>query len=467
MASSSAPVDLAPWQQLAQAVQEQLQQQNQQQAQQIGEMHQQMLAMQREIQSLRLDPAVAPQRGSAAANAMVAEPVRSHNELLRAAKRPDCFRGEHGVHALNWLQEMDIFMENCEPAPSESQKIALAKSFLRDEALRWWCAREKDAQRALVSGDATLMSLSPVISTWAAFQSAVKDYFCPRGSSDEARNELHRLRQHQFRSLEAYADRFETVSRRIEVAVGQSIEEELIATFKAGLANGLVRLSLTSTKPRTLFQAIQQAQQAESDLRVSGAAGGQADGSRFRRGHDDRFRRPDNPCIAHFRSGVSSLSHTGHSHFGRPSSGSAPMDLSVIADADVETVTSRSDSDGDPSGHMRADHSAWASENDSSSSSPLDVNTRASSEFDSEQTAVSASTDQLNVAQVRKTVATRRCDSCGQFTLPPSASASECWKCGQPGHLRRDCPKATREGVAHRDSRSERHGSVVGKSRHF
>ena len=91
------------------------------------------------------------------------------------------------MYALNWLQEMDIFLENCESPPSESQKITLAKSFLRDEALRWWCAREKNVQRALASGDASLVALTPAINTWNDFQKAVSEYFCPRGASDEAR----------------------------------------------------------------------------------------------------------------------------------------------------------------------------------------------------------------------------------------------------------------------------------------
>ena len=167
-------------------------------------------------------------------------------------------------------------------------KITLAKSFLRDEALRWWGARENNVQRALASGDASLVALTPAINTWNDFQKAVLEYFCPRGASDEARNELHRLRQNQFRSLEAYADCFEAVSRRIEVSVGQSIEEELIATFKAGLMDGLIRLSLTNTRPRTLFQAIQPADQAESDLRVSGARANPGRQNYWRRSFDAR-----------------------------------------------------------------------------------------------------------------------------------------------------------------------------------
>ena len=194
--ASSASFDAAAWQQMSQAVQEQLQQQHRQQTQQIAELHQQLLAMQQEVNVLRQNPAaVADVHPAASASLGAAEHARSRNELMRVAKKPESFRGEHGTWALNWLQEMDIFLQNCEPPPSDSQKIALAKSFLREEALRWWCAREKDVQRAAASADAGLMLLTPAITTWDAFQCAVTDYFCPRGASDEARNELHRLRQ--------------------------------------------------------------------------------------------------------------------------------------------------------------------------------------------------------------------------------------------------------------------------------
>jgi hypothetical protein len=336
------PAGVVAWQQqMSQALSEQLrqqQQQNQQQTQQIGELHHQLIAMQQEVNALRQLPAAAAALPAASAPVGAAEHSRSRNELMRAAKKPESFRGEHGTYALNWLQEMDMFLQNCEPPPSDSQKITLAKSFLRDEALRWWCAREKDVQRAVASADAGLMLLTPAIHTWDAFQCAVKDYFCPRGASDEARNELHRLRQTQFRNLSAYADRFETVSRRIEVPVGQSIEEELIATFKAGLMDGLIRLSLTNTRPRTLFQAIQQAHQAESDLRVAGAhaASGRFDASRRAYGSPANTHRQDRSCSRDSsRSYSSQFGHGGNAHAPRwshsrlhdASGGAVPMDL--------------------------------------------------------------------------------------------------------------------------------------------
>ena len=449
MASSPPPGNMAALQQLAHAVQEQLQQQNQQQAQQIGEMHQQLLAMQQEIHSLHANPAAALPRADVAAS----DRSRGHGELLRAAKRPECFRGEHGMYALNWLQEMDIFLENCESPPSESQKITLAKSFLRDEALRWWCAREKNVQRALASGDASLVALTPAINTWNDFQKEVSEYFCPRGASDEARNELHRLRQNQFRSLEAYADRFEAISRRIEVPVGQSIEEELIATFKAGLMDGLIRLSLTNARPRTLFQAIQQAHQAESDLRVSGARTSLGRQDYSRRSFDARapMHRFSGNHLGRFRaSGETSFNHPPHGHPNRMSGASVPMDLSAMADFEERVNNSDCDSDQSRSGE-RGHRDSRLSDDDVRSPSPVgSIPDQSPLNSPDSADATGHSSCQLNAAQMRQTSVSSRCQQCGQQTQrrPQVSRSSDCWNCGQAGHLRRDCPKPPRNTKA-------------------
>jgi hypothetical protein len=466
--ASPSPLNVAAWQQqLSQAMQEQLQQ-NRQQTQQIAELHHQLLTMQQEVNSLRLNP-VAAASAPHPASQPAAEPARSHNELMRVAKKPDIFRGEHGMHALNWLQELDMFLQNCEPPPSDSQKITLAKSFLRDEALRWWCAREKDVQRAVASGDPNLLQLTPAITTWDAFQCVVKDYFCPRGASDEARNELHGLRQSQFRNLAAYADRFETVSRRIEVPMGQSIEAELIATFKAGLLDGLIRLSLTSTQPRTLFQAIQQAHQAESDLRVAGAhaTSGRSDSSRrsykspqnahrYGRGQfgDSRRFGGSSHGPSSYSSGADRVHAHNWSHSHRASGGAVPMDLSAMA-AGTQNYSSGSDRESEDD---RGEPSRFERQASPMSAGPPaeDASPQSASESAEEFTCASC---ELNAAQGQRISKASRCSKCGQhMQRPPRAPAGECWNCGQPGHLSRDCPKPRRQTEATSGSRRDGSG---------
>ena len=198
--------------------------------------------------------------------------------LSKLLSKPSHFHGEHGNRVYDWLSELDITFDNIGNA-TEHQKITFARQCLRDEALRWWMAREQEVvhsrQRILLAqlggheSERNDTHQTKEITSWSEFKQVFVDYFCPRGASEAARNQLHSLRQNQFRDLASYCDRFETVARRITTTPGHDITEELIATFKVGLSDGRIRLHLTTGHPSSLFEATRQAMQAESDLRVS------------------------------------------------------------------------------------------------------------------------------------------------------------------------------------------------------
>ena len=404
---------------------------------------QQITTLQQELHRLQGPAAAAALSAGSSSESARAPRDDSHFGLNRLLSKPSVFHGEHGNRVLDWINEFDILFENCDPHMPEARKITFAKQFLRDEALRWWISREQDVQRASASSEASQLLLTPAIATWNQFKVVLRDYFSPRGASEAARNELHRLKQQQFRSLAAYADRFEATSRRIEVPPGHSIDEELVATFKAGLSDGQIRLFLTNKQPKTLFQASQLALQAESDLRVSNFHSGAGRFGAPERGSSGPHGpyRFDRGYSAPLRTVASSGSRIGFppGHFhpsgqsqSDRSSGSAPMDLSTLA---MVSQSQASDSDSEIT---RRDSETEDSE------FALESNQRA---MENEESFDEEFGNASNVSA--QTQEEQACQHCGCNVLRMQRGQRRpnntgCWNCGQVGHLSRDCPKPHR-----------------------
>ena len=428
----------------------------------------QIASLQRELHQLHAPATAAAASVSSSSESASVHRDDSHFGLNRLLSKPSVFHGEHGNRVLDWINEFDILFENCDPHMPEARKITFAKQFLRDEALRWWMAREQDVHRAsAASGPVPIPLDTSAVDTWSQFKAVLRDYFSPRGASEAARNELHRLRQQQFRSLAAYADSFEAISRRIEVPPGHSIDEELVATFKAGLSDGQIRLFLTNKQPRSLYQATQFALQAESDLRVSGFHSGTGRFGSAGRGPNafasHRYDRGYYGAPKFFpRSGFASDRpfHAPSQLSSERPSHSTPMDLSLLSAA---PESRDSESDSEVARHDPEGDEAPASEPESNG------------EF--EEMSV-APPDSCNVVQA-ESVEELACQRCGchvlrvqQNRLRPSKSG--CWNCGQAGHLSRDCPKPHRQRspvpAAQRPSSETLRGrapEATSKPRHF
>ena len=388
----------------------------QQQQQQIQALQQQV----QQVQHIASASAAAAASSSASAKVHRGDESDHHFGLNRLLSKPSQFNGEHGDLVYDWINEMDMLFENCDASVSEPRKVVFAKQQLRGEALRWWVNLEHEANRPRASG-ANDQDAPKHITTWAEFKAALLEYFSPRGASEEARSQLHELRQYKFRDLAAYIEAFEKTARRIEVPPGHSIDEELVGDFKHGLSDGYVRLFLTSNHPKTLLQATRLALQAESDLKVSGMHSMPRGRSLTlyrgdNRRSSDRFfgsRPSSNFQSAWNRSRFSSAPPSRVTQ--ERSSGPTPMELGSLTSAlDEGDETERAESGSDRSGE--SDH-----EPESGSESMAD---RQDPQHELEPV----------------------CDNCGcnTLTMRPKRSVGPpvCWNCGQVGHVQRDCKAA-------------------------
>jgi hypothetical protein len=346
--------------------------------------------------------------------------------------KPSLFRGEHGTRVYDWISEFEILFPNLDSHISAEQKVIFARQFLREEALRWLVARERDVAA----------HLAEPIRTWDSFKSALIEYFCPRGASETARNEIHQMRQHQYRDLATYADSFESVSRRIEVPVGHSIDDELIATFKHGLSDGQVRLHLTSAKPKSLFEAVKLALQAESDLRVSRVhAGGRLGPSRrpvvgFRPSNNSNRFYSDHSRQQFHRAASSTpyrcSTSTPHGNGGHHQS--SPMELGAMLD--------------DPSG-SEPEWDEWSGrDNDEHIHDEECRSLSPSSPRDGSPSDDEAGRDDRRASRSEIASTSQSCAVVGparqqsRFTRDRPSRGEGCWTCGGMDHLARDCRRS-------------------------
>jgi len=386
----------------------------------------------------------------------VASGIRSATEVLgKLLNKPSQFHGEHGNRVYDWLSELDILFDNV-GTTSDLEKITFARQCLRDEALRWWIAREQEvlhSQQRMAFIQLSLVRSTPVetkethetksIVTWLEFKQAFVDYFCPRGASEAARNQLHSLRQNQFKQLSEYCDRFEQVARRIVTTPGHDITEELIATFKNGLSDGRIRLHLTTGQPSSLFEATRLAMQAEGDLKVSNY--GVRDHPRVGPKNFNPYRSHGYPAQQHNTHGYQrtsgwNSSYATRSHAPASTGGdtSTPMDLSTIqtgkdAAWDVSIQDDRVDTTDEEPELM-----------DTAQTSPTFSNT---DEYPSEDSDTEANFVTRERRPSDPAMRWKRADDRPRFNSSRTQNAKQeflaknvCWNCGKPGHFLVNCP---------------------------
>lgn len=400
-------------------------------------------------------PPIPPSRPS------VSHEVSAAATLSKLLSRPSQFHGEHGNRVYDWLSELDITFDNIGTA-TEHQKITFARQCLRDEALRWWIAREQEVEQARyrvrfaalggAAAEPTDAHQTKEITSWSEFKRVFTDYFCPRGASEAARNQLHALRQNQFRDLSGYCDRFETVARRITTTPGHDITDELIATFKNGLSDGRIRLHLTTSHPSSLFEATRQAMQAESDLRVSNygvrdnresrpfVTGRPPFGTRFHGSSRPTGwnHGPRVPGMRYSSSPANSFHHRSPAPMGSSRDTSAPMELGVVEvdEEDAWEVASPASSEKLVEDTNTPIDQAEESDDHVWLEAPADEQEQEANFITRERRSSDRSSWQPNRSGDYK----RGRSSTGESTKQQFARKNTCWNCGKVGHFLVNCP---------------------------
>jgi hypothetical protein len=281
------------------------------------------------------------------------------------------------------------------------------------------------------------------------------DYFCPRGASEAARNQLHSLRQNQFRNLASYCDRFETVARRITTTPGHDITEELITTFKVGLSDGRIRLHLTTSHPSSLFEATRQAMQAESDLNVSNFGVRDNHTGRSVRASYSGTNRFHN-VSRHIPRTNGSWNHGSSFHrYGSTSNSfqprsSAPSPMSSNRDTSVPMELGVVDADEEESWEVDV---SSPSQTDSVDHEEIPFDPTLSTEDDRTSVGYTSEDQQVNFVTRERRPSDRpwRSNRSGEYNRgrvskssgavkQQAAQKNTCWNCGKVGHYLVDCP---------------------------
>jgi hypothetical protein len=318
------------------------------------------------------------QQQASAAPAAAAAAAAAHSAAVNASRRtkiPPASNYAGSAHTLdNWLREMQQQFE-WYGYNSDAERVAMAAAQLRGAALDWWSTLATADKQTLIA-------------SFPAFEQALRTRFQPVNSAQTARLALDSLMQGAKQSVHDYT----TMFRRLLTAVPTMSEEDRVHRYVQGLRPS-VRSLLLLQGAITLDDAISKAARIGSLGLYASAA-----------------------------------SSSGHS----TSSGSTPMDLSVMQDLFALTG-------------VAFDGPANASGADDDSSGDA---------ADSSAPVTHAELRQLLSAMQhqRKGDGNRRAGRGGRPRGPPRVAglseeqvrerleAGACFACGKPGHRKADCP---------------------------
>lgn len=301
---------------------------------------------------------------------------------------PSNFTGALSSNVNSWLFEMDRYLTLCN-VTSDDQRIAVASSYLKETASKWW---ENRCQQ-----------LNLPITDWHSFCQAIRERFQPLAAARTARTQLHHLHQGTT-SISDYCTKFYNLVQLIN----DMSEADQVHLFVSSLRSSISR-EVDMRDPKTLNEAMTLAQKVETLL----------DNRRHHSHHDSR---------------VSSTSPTytttsTSSPAPSSSSGSTSMELGNIY-TENEDHSNQID-DYTASEEQEDEYQRYLAEGEN-----FDPN------FDiwKDSNQDAEKVEQLQAVQHRSRNTQGRAPFLPREEFTRCMNERLCLRCKQPGHIARNCP---------------------------
>ncbi|GJS84441.1 putative reverse transcriptase domain-containing protein [Tanacetum coccineum] len=338
-------------------------------------------------------------RTGAVASGSNPPPVTIHTWLERFNKqKPRSFeKAVAPVDAENWISHMEKIFDVMDCNDAFKTRLAVYK--FEGDALAWW-----KAYKQAKGGDAWVLTL-----TWAAFKELFFLQFFPRAEQERLKREYHSIRQRASENSTEYMQRFLRLAGFLGQAAGTA--EEQAKNFRWGLHKSILDHVMCIQ-----FTDVAQVADAARNLEI---LRDRDDYDRSERS-DKRHKSGDR-----YQSATQQNSYRGH---------------------DQKNDRQGSDRQGGGGNYRNNNNNNYSRDNNRNSGAGRDQRNRGS--------------QQSRVPSEGYTHPV--CNTCGRrHPGECRRAAGTCFKCGQAGHLQRDCKKNTgASSSGHADKKPDASGRV-------